>query len=298
MGPTPPDLLATLIAYDDAHGAPVMNAVHSGYQRLEATHDTVVLMDSGRPPPPELSAEAHAGCLSFEFSARGQRIIVNCGMPATAREDWRMFARATPTHSTVTFNEVSSCQFAPVSKRRRANGIPIVRGPTRVPVDRETEADGTIVVRASHDGYASRFSVLHQRTIALSPDGERLDGEDLFLSAKGDALPPKAADEFAIRFFLHPGIRVTLAADGHAATLLLPNRDNWLFDAYEDALTIEEGAFLGGQDGPRRTLQLVIRGRARAVPRVGWTLLYNSPVARITRAQRSEGTDDTKPPPS
>jgi uncharacterized heparinase superfamily protein len=287
MGPTPPDLLATLIAYDDAHGTPVMNAVHSGYQRMEAD-DAVVLMDTGRPPPAALSTEAHAGCLAFEFSARAQRIVVNCGMPATSREDWRAFARATPAHSTVTFNDVSSCRFMQTSGQRRPYGVPIVAGPTRVPVDRETEKDGTIVVRASHDGYAGRFTVLHQRTVVLAPDGHRLDGEDLFLSAKGDVLPAKAADEFAVRFYLHPAIRVTLAADGHAATLILPNRDNWLFDAYEDTIAIEDGAFLGGQDGPRRTLQLLIRGHARNVPRVSWTFLHNSPAARASRAPRGE----------
>ena len=36
MGPTPTDLLTTILAYDDARGAPVANAPHSGYQRLES----------------------------------------------------------------------------------------------------------------------------------------------------------------------------------------------------------------------------------------------------------------------
>src|SRR5690242_19279536 len=35
MGPTPPDLLATILAYDDARGTPVNNAPYSGYQRIE-----------------------------------------------------------------------------------------------------------------------------------------------------------------------------------------------------------------------------------------------------------------------
>ena len=34
----------------DARGTPVSNAVHSGYQRIEAGN-TVMLMDTGRPPP-------------------------------------------------------------------------------------------------------------------------------------------------------------------------------------------------------------------------------------------------------
>ncbi len=62
MGPTPPDLLATVLAYDDARGTPVANAPYSGYQRIDAGA-TVVLMDTGVPPPPEVSADAHAGCL-------------------------------------------------------------------------------------------------------------------------------------------------------------------------------------------------------------------------------------------
>ena len=45
---------------------------------------------------------------------------------------------------------------------------------------RDAIADGEIV-RATHDGYANRFSVIHQRSIILSPDGNRLDGEDMFL---------------------------------------------------------------------------------------------------------------------
>src|SRR6516164_11794134 len=63
MGPTPPDLLATVLAYDDARGTPVANAPHSGYQRLQAG-GTIVLMDTGRPLSMPLSLEAHAGCLA------------------------------------------------------------------------------------------------------------------------------------------------------------------------------------------------------------------------------------------
>ena len=86
MGATPAELLLTLLAYDETHGAPLSNASYSGYQRLEAGGG-VVIMDSGRAPPLEMSLAAHAGCLSFEFSSPRQNlIVVNCGMPATARD--------------------------------------------------------------------------------------------------------------------------------------------------------------------------------------------------------------------
>ena len=46
MGPTLPDLMATILAYDDARGAPLSNAPHSGYQRIEVG-DMLLLMDTG-----------------------------------------------------------------------------------------------------------------------------------------------------------------------------------------------------------------------------------------------------------
>jgi uncharacterized heparinase superfamily protein len=269
MGPTPPDLIATLIAYDDTRGTPVNNASHSGYQRIEAGQ-TIVLMDAGKSPPAAMSRDAHAGCLSFEFSARAQRIVINCGMPATGRDDWRDYARSTPAHSTVTFNDVSSCRFTETGSYRRQVGVPISAGPARVQVERTIENDNTTTVRAQHDGYASRFAVLHQRTLVMAPDGTRVDGEDLFLSTKGDAIPAKYADAFVMRFHLHPAVRATRLTDGHGAMLVLPGRELWNFHAYDDQVEIEESAFLGGPDGPRRTLQIVIRGQARQTPRLRW----------------------------
>jgi len=286
MGPTPADRIATLIAYDDAHGTPVSNAVHSGYQRVEAG-DTVLLMDTGRPPPPAMSGEAHAGCLSFEMSMRAQRIIVNCGEPATGRENWRDFARSTAAHSTVTFNDASSCRFQDWGRRPPGVGAPIVAGPTRVTVERGAGADGATVLRASHDGYATRFSVIHQRTLTIAADGHRIDGEDLFLPTKGEAIPAKIPDDFVSRFLLHPAVRATRVADGHGVMLVLPTRESWNFHAYEDLLEVEDGAFLGGADGPRRTFQIVIRGHARQAPRLRWYLEYVPQAMRPRSAGRS-----------
>ncbi|HWM47561.1 MAG TPA: heparinase II/III family protein [Xanthobacteraceae bacterium] len=286
MGPTPPDLVATLIAYDDTRGTPVHNAVHSGYQRIEAGA-AVVLMDTGKSPPVGMSRDAHAGCLSFELSARAQRIVVNCGMPATGRENWRDHARSTAAHSTVTFNDTSSCRFLETGSYRRQAGVPITAGPTRVKIERLTAEDGATILRASHDGYL-RFSVIHQRTIALATDGTRLDGEDLFLSSKGETLPAKVPDAFALRFHLHPAVRATRLSDGHGAMLVLPGRELWNFHAYEDVVEIEDSAFLGGPDGPRRSQQIVIRGHARQTPRLRWYFEHAPTAARARASTRGQ----------
>jgi uncharacterized heparinase superfamily protein len=272
MGPTPSDLLATALAYDEARGSALEHATHSGYQRVEAG-DLLLLIDSGRPPPLGVSQEAHAGCLAFELSSKQQRIVVNCGMPATGRESWREVARATAAHSTVTFNHRSSCRFmASRAIRRLLLGTAIRGGPRRIETEREARSEG-VMLHASHDGYARPFGIIHQRSLQLAADGARLEGEDLFNPSRGDKLPANRPDDFAVRFHLHPSIKATRLSDGHGVMLTMPNREVWNFNAYDDRVELEESVYLAAPDGPRRTTQIVIYGEARKTPRVHWAFV-------------------------
>src|SRR6516225_3086800 len=179
MGPTQTDLLTTILAYDDARGSPLTNAPHSGYQRLESG-GSLIVMDTGRAPPMAVSQEAHAGCLSLEPSAKQNRIVVNCGLPVAGREGWRQVARTTAAHSTVTLNDTSSCRFIEAGPiRRMLYGTPMIAGPRVVEAAREEQANG-VLLRTSHDAYADLFNVVHHRTLLLSSDGQKVDGEDVF----------------------------------------------------------------------------------------------------------------------
>jgi uncharacterized heparinase superfamily protein len=245
-------------------------------------------MDSGRPPPVAVSQEAHAGCLSFELSWKTHLLVVNCGMPAVNKENWRQVARATAAHSTVTFNDRSSCEFLesrPI--RRLLSGTPIIAGPRNLRVTREDVADGARLL-ASHDGYAREFGVLHNRVMTLSRDGRALDGEDSFAAADGRALPPRAAEEYAIRFHLHPAIKANRLADGRGVILLLPDRELWTFHCYGEMVEIEESVYLAGSDRPRRAVQIVIYGNARKQRAVRWTLRHTPPAAAGARASPAE----------
>jgi uncharacterized heparinase superfamily protein len=286
MGPTAADELATVLAYDDARGTPVATAPHSGYHRL-ALKDMLVIVDTGRPPPIAVSQEAHASCLAFELSSGSQRIVVNCGLPANNRESWRHMARATAAHSTVVFNNASSCLFRESGAFKKLIGVPIIAGPGRISAERQ-DKDDSVLLRVAHDGYVERFGVMHHRTLMLMAGGHRLEGEDMFMSPRGEPLTAGSQDEFAIRFHLHPAIKVNRLTDGHGAMLMLPNREAWIFDAHEDVVELEESVFLAGPDGPRRTAQLVIYGHARQAPRVHWTFSHVAPPAAGSRRGRGE----------
>jgi uncharacterized heparinase superfamily protein len=216
---------------------------------------------------------------------------VNCGLPETGRSNWRPLARATAAHSTVTFNQTSSCEFFDGRATRRLFGTLVSGGPTRVTARRDVD-EHAIRVSAEHDGYADRYGIVHQRTVLLATDGSRLEGEDVFLPARGESLPAALPDTFAVRFHLHPSVRVTVSEHGHGAVLTLPNEDVWNFYAYEDEVVIEESVYLGGRDGPRRTAQIVIHGHARKAPRIEWTFAFKEAAVAVGAEEHSATDGD------
>jgi len=285
MSGTPSDLLATLLAYDDTHGAPMATMPHTGYQRMDAGATTVIV-DSGPPPPPNVSQEAHAGCLAFELSSGQNRIVINCGMPLNGRETWRAFARGTSAHSTATYHDTSSCQFVERSSMKRLlRGAPIVSGPAEVSSEREFVADGTLLT-CSHDGYAGRFGVIHTRVLLLANDGLRLEGEDTLAPPHGSRIRGHDAD-FALRFHLHPAVKASRLSDAHGVMLVLPNREVWTFEAPDDKVELADSVFLAGSDGARRTQQIVVRQDARNVANIRWSFTRSSASASATTARRN-----------
>lgn len=249
MGPTRVDLVATLLRYDETRGAVPSSAPQSGFERLDAG-GAVVLFDVGRPPASEYGLKAHAGCLSFEFSAGRRQIVINLGMPARGQARWRPEARKTAAHSTVSVADRSSARFTPQGA--------IVAGPRKTPVKR-----AGLAVTAAHDGYRRRLGVDHTRTLTLAADGERLDGEDL---VEGGDQP------YVIRFHLHPAARPVLIEHGGPVLIEWADagREAWVFAA-DHPVTLEESVALAMPEGRRRTMQIVISAQSGETPRIRWT---------------------------
>lgn len=51
---------------------------------------------------------------------------------------------------------------------------------------------------------------------------------------------------------------------------MLPSRDVWIFEALDDKVDLEDSVFLAGSDGPRRTVQIVIRQNESATANIRW----------------------------
>ncbi len=267
MGVTRQDELLTVLAYDDARAKPIMNAIASGYQRVEA-NSLVLIADTGKPPPPVFSHNAHAGTLAFEMSCEGERIVVNCGAPGTGRGPIRDSARLTGAHSTLSLADTSSSRFAGYEGADRWLEGRIISGPQRVTLDRIEKPGGTHL-RATHDGYLRRFGLLHERSITVANDGASIAGRDRLVPATNKS-PAEAGGDFAIRFHLHPGVRTGQISNGHGVMLVTANGQQWTFRTNAQDLSVEESIFFANPDGTRKTEQIVITGTVKSGEPIDW----------------------------
>lgn len=266
MGATALDRLASGLAHEDTRGAPPVNAPYAGYQRMEAGN-ALVIVDAGGPPPFEFSLAAHAGCLSFEYSLGIERIVVNCGAPSPPHQDARELARATAAHSTLVVGDRSSARIAPQSASRRRAGR-VLAGPRNMEVERR-RVDGETTLLLSHDGYARDFGLIHERELTLTPNGDALLGVDRLAAAEGGGRHAEARD-FALRFHLHPRVRVAPGLDG-GVELTLANGEIVMFEAQGVTPEIDDSIFFAAPGGARKCVQIVLRGAAVPGVEIGWS---------------------------
>ena len=250
--------LALLVEASGVRTRPLRDVRQWGYQRVVAQKG--VLQFDAAPPP--LAKHARTGCastLAFEFSHAGHRIVVNCGgagcagglIPARLEQG----LRASAAHSTLVLDDANSTAVLLGGK--------IGSGVSEVDIDRRTligeKNAGATRLEASHNGYASRFGLIHRRILILRDDGTELRGEDLLVPASGKGKSGKVG--FAIRFHLGAGIEVGLSDDGKGAGLALPDGSYWQFrTGSEGQVTIEESLWADGQGRPHPVQQLVIQG--------------------------------------
>jgi len=251
-----------------------------GYTRLGAGRTTVIV-DTAPPPSGAASLNAHASTLGFELTSGRRALIVNCGSGATFGETWRRAGRATPSHSTLGIDGVSSSKLAAASNAPGQEGLTDVPRDVRLQRADTSEAIGIVV---GHDGYVATHGLTHVRKLTLSRDGRALLGEET-LGALTEADRERfaiclnesrlAGVPFAIRFHLHPDVDPRIDMDGTAVSMALRSGEVWVFRHDGTAtLKLETSVYLeSGRLKPRATRQIVLAARVTDYARqIGWTL--------------------------
>ncbi len=247
-----------------------------GYVRLSAGRTTLIL-DAAPPPGGRAGASAHASTLGFELTSGRRPLIVNCGSGAPFGLEWRRAGRATPSHSTLAIEGVSSSRFG-----KGYGDILTDRAAVLTLRQMATEAgDG---VHAAHDGWAGTHGLSHARDLALSGDGRKVSGADtlIALNPVGKARFERVVAAtglkgvaFSIRFHLHPDADAALDMGGNAVSIALKSGEIWVFrhDGH-GTLSLDPSVYLErGRLRPRATKQIILSGHAAQIEtRIGWTL--------------------------
>jgi uncharacterized heparinase superfamily protein len=220
----------------------ILNATHSGYQRLHAGK-TTLLIDTGSPPIVAENKWAHSGTLAFEMSSGKDRIIGNCGMPENATTAWRQALRSTAAHSTIVVDNINSSEIT--SKGGFAHK------PGQVASSRR-EIEGSTIIEASYDGYTKQFGLIHRRLIMLAPDGAEIQGEDNLIGPGGQ--------NYSLHFHLHPNVQATILQDKCAAILKPRQGAGWRFTCINRIITLEESVYFDSSLRQRKTQQILVSG--------------------------------------
>ncbi len=262
-----------------------------GYARLSAGR-TNVIMDAAPPPRGLASAGAHASTLAFELTSGRRPLIVNCGSGAQFGEEWRRAGRATPSHSALCLDGLSSSRLGPV---RRVGGVEralLAETPRDVRLQKLAEEGATGLV-GSHDGYVQTHGLTHIRRLDLTRDGRQFLGEDTLVAigSSDQRRFDRALDRtalqgipYTVHFHLHPEVDATLDMGGTAVSLVLRSGEIWIlrFDG-DVTMTIDPSVYLEkNRLKPRAAKQVVLSGRALDyATRIRWSLAkaQDTPVA-------------------
>jgi uncharacterized heparinase superfamily protein len=250
-------------------------AIAMGYARLTGGRTTVIV-DASPPPGGRAARTGHASTAAFELTSGRRPLIINCGSGLAFGPMWRLAARATECHSTLSMDRVSSSRLYPTGDALEHRAA--------VTTSRMTVGPEGADLYLAHDGWVRTHGLTTSRTLTLSHDGRRLSGVDALTAITAEArgrfedmltATEMEGAKFAIRFHLHPDVDAALDMAGAAISMALRSGEIWVFRYIGRAeLSLEPSALLEkGRLNPRPSTQIVLRAAAHSFEtRIGWTL--------------------------
>lgn len=201
-----PEVLRETYARLSSGAAPeprrVIEYPHAGYFGYR---DSVhwLLIDCGALAPDSLPAHGHGDALAFEWSVRGQRVIVDAGVFEYNEGPRRAYSRATRSHNTLTLDDLDQSEFWKSFRVGRRARI----------THREISATSDrLRLVGEHDGYRRLAGApVHRRELQWEPG--KLAIHDVVRGGAGQVA--------VARLLLHPDCTLELTSE-HEAVVGFP----------------------------------------------------------------------------
>ena len=220
----------------------------SGYTILKNTN-AVLAMDLGNNPGKKYSENYQSGPLSFEFFFKDNKLITNSGYFQDHNHQLNRISKSTATHSTLILDNSSVSNF----KKNKMGQIIISKG-FKTFDNRVTYEKNYWNIQCSHDGYLSRYGVIHQRSLEFFSDKNIIIGKDKLIKKNNFK-----ASNFEIRFHLLPNIKVTKLQDNKSVLIELEN-SGWKFFSDGGLVGVETGLYFGNKNNYVENQNIFISG--------------------------------------
>ena len=208
----------------------------SGYTILK-NKNVILAMDTGSNPEKNYSENYQSGPLSFEFYFKNKKLITNSGYFQDHDHQLNRISKSSATHSTLIINNSSVSSF-----KKNGKEPAVVSKGFKTFDNQVTYNNNYWNITCSHDGYLSRYGVIHQRNLEFYPDKNIILGRDKLVKKNNFKITP-----FEIRFHLIPNIKVTKLQDNKSVLIELEN-SGWRFFSNDGVIGVETGLYFGDKN--------------------------------------------------
>lgn len=192
------------------------------------THDVKALYNVGGLGLPPLAAHGHADALSLTLHIDGEPVLIDPGTYAYHTEpEWRDYFRSTRAHNTLRINDAEQSSM---------NGPFLWAHTYRTSVRHAVATPDQLDVVARHNGYVSRFGVIHRRALSWHPGLQKLIIQDELIG-NGDY-------SIELFFHVHPKRTVTQRTGN---TVRIEGTGYYVDITFSDHLTLQVA---NGEDNP------------------------------------------------
>ena len=220
----------------------------SGYTILK-NRNVILAMDTGNNPAKNYTENYQSGPLSFEFFFKDKKLITNSGYFQNQNHQLNGISKSTAAHSTLIIDNSSVCNF-----KENNYGSSIVSKGFKTFDYKVSYEKNYWSINCSHDGYLSRYGIIHNRNLEFNPEKHIIYGKDKLIKKKNFKVT-----NFEIRFHLLPDIKVTKLQDNKSILIELEN-SGWRFSSKGGIIGVETGLYFGFKNNYTENQNIFISG--------------------------------------